>query len=511
MSTSSDDTHRGSSHRSDPLRAGDERLTFSSSAVTVPGLGPTAATGSVRSGAMSIMKADTARADWGFFGLLAFTTVLLVRPQDQVPALTPFHVAEICALLGVIPMLLYRHARGFPIFRATPETIGLMLFGLVIAATIPFSIWPGDAFREFTDSYLKVLVIFVLMTNTLTTRRRLERLVWVIVLCVGFIAARGVFDYARGVNLIEGGRLTGSVDGLFGNPNDLALVMVTFLPAAAVVAISRRHRPWRRAIAAVIMGLMLASVVFTKSRGGVIGLVMMLIALVVLGRRVRPGIGVVIVAALLGASPFIPSSFWVRMTSIVDDEQDQSRFTGSKEARRIVMQEGITAFLERPLTGVGIGQFKNYNPPWRKEKWRETHNAVIQVAAETGVGGLFAFVFLILLAAFSTAASLRTLRRRRQKRQVAAAGVPRAGDLSAADRDALYGHAVAMSASLVGWFTCAMFASVAYSWTFYYLLALIVAGRELAHGRASLVPSGRKWKAATPRETSFRPVVPGVA
>ena len=36
-----------------------------------------------------------------------------------------------------------------------------------------------------------------------------------------------------------------------------------------------------------------------------------------------------------------------------------------------------------------------------------------------------------------------------------------------------------MTAGLVGWFVCALFASVAYSWTFYYLLALIVATRDL--------------------------------
>src|SRR5436189_6277766 len=33
---------------------------------------------------------------------------------------------------------------------------------------------------------------------------------------------------------------------------------------------------------------------------------------------------------------------------------------------------------ERPLTGIGAGQFQNYNPPGRKEAWRETHNAPIQ-------------------------------------------------------------------------------------------------------------------------------------
>jgi hypothetical protein len=42
-----------------------------------------------------------------------------------------------------------------------------------------------------------------------------------------------------------------------------------------------------------------------------------------------------------------------------------------------------------------------------------------------------------------------------------------------------------MTAGLLGWFTCSLFASVAYSWTFYYLLALIVATRELVRARIS--------------------------
>ena len=45
------------------------------------------------------------------------------------------------------------------------------------------------------------------------------------------------------------------------------------------------------------------------------------------------------------------------------------------------------------------------------------------------------------------------------------------------------GNTAAMTAGLVGWFTCSLFASVAFSWTFYYLLALIVAARELARVR----------------------------
>ena len=50
------------------------------------------------------------------------------------------------------------------------------------------------------------------------------------------------------------------------------------------------------------------------------------------------------------------------------------------------------------------------------------------------------------------------------------------------DRDELEwfdAHSAAMAASLAGWLVCALFASVAYNWTFYYLLALAVTPRDV--------------------------------
>ena len=44
-------------------------------------------------------------------------------------------------------------------------------------------------------------------------------------------------------------------------------------------------------------------------------------------------------------------------------------------------------------------------------------------------------------------------------------------------------HSVAMTAGFLGWLVCSLFASVAYNWTFYYLLALIVASREMVLAR----------------------------
>ena len=51
-----------------------------------------------------------------------------------------------------------------------------------------------------------------------------------------------------------------------------------------------------------------------------------------------------------------------------------------------------------------------------------------------------------------------------------------------------------MTAALAGWFVCALFASVAYNWTFYYLLALAVAPRDY--------PARARWR--RPRSAGAR-------
>ena len=470
-----------------------ERLAFNYGPGTVPGKRMIAAAIAADARPTFATAAFAEPRDWGYIGLLAFTAVLLVRPQEHVRGLESFHIAEICAFIGIGPMLLHRFARQLPMFRVTPETLGLFGFGLVILATAPFSIWPGGAVGVAFE-YLKIVIVFVLMMNTLTTPKRLEQLTWLILLCCGYIAFRAVFDYARGVNLVEDGRVAGAVGGIFGNPNDLALNMVTFMPVALMVALTPRHSAIRRLTAAAIAALMLATVVFTKSRGGAVGLGMMLVAVLFLGRKLRPGFTIMAIVAVLLAMPLMPASFWTRMSTIVDSQQDKFHFTGSREARSRLIIEGLATFAERPLTGVGAGQFQNYNPPERRERWRETHNALIQAAAETGIFGLAAFLFLIVRGAMAATNTRRLLAKPRKR------STPDTLKLVMTDEDrrTLYAHTAAMSAGLVGWFVCSQFASVAYSWTFYYLLALIVAARELVRVRLAAagtlqyngVPSG---------------------
>ncbi len=295
------------------------------------------------------------RRDLAFNGLLAFTALLFLRPQEQLTVLNPLHLAEVAALVALAAMVVGRLSRGLSVTRYTPELGAVLLLGFTILATAPFSIWMGGSVGTFTDVYLKIILIFILMVNTLTSPKRIDRFLWLIVLASGYIASRAVFDYARGMNLVEHGRVQGAVGGMFKNPNDLALNMVAVMPLAASLAM-RAATTIRRMTAAGCALLMIGAVIASQSRSGTIGLAVMIVLMGASIARKRPGIAVAGVLAFLLALPLLPSSYFHRLSSITDETQDE---TGSREARQILLKESFRAFVQHPLTGVGAGQFNN--------------------------------------------------------------------------------------------------------------------------------------------------------
>jgi O-antigen ligase len=412
-------------------------------------------------------------ADWGFRGLMLFTFVLFMRPQDHFPFLNPLHLAELSAVLALGGMAFRRIRLGLPVAPLLPEVGGVVALGLVMFATLPFSIWRSGALETITDLYLKALLIFVLMLHAIATPRRLEQFVELILVCCAYLAFRAILDYARGVNVTAYGRVYGTVGGIFGNPNDLAMNLVTFFPLA-LAGLVAPLRTWKRLFCAGLVITLLGAIVATQSRAGFLGLVAVLVlAGIWLGRR-RPGmIGAALVAAML-AVPFVPSAYWERMASIGNKDQDQ---TGSFEARQTVMREAFQAFLDRPLTGVGAGQFSNYAPEGRVESWHESHNVVLQIAADLGIFGLLIFLFLIWRGFGAVRSSHRMLRimRRHPDRAL----IP----LRRLEHQTLELFVGAVGIALAGWFVCAQFASIAYNWTFYYILALTIVPREIIRAR----------------------------
>jgi O-antigen ligase len=417
------------------------------------------------------------------------------------------------AIAGLAAMAMRRMGSGQTIVKITPEVIGVLVLGGVIVATMPFSIWPGGSLKVFSDVYVKIILIFSLMISTITTPKRLRQMTWVMIIASGYIAGRGIVDYVRGVNLVEGDRLRGAIGGMFENPNDLALNLVTFLAPTLFIVLQDR-KATRRLFAAGLAVLMLAAIVATKSRGGFLGLAAMTLVVAYYMLRVNPGLIFAGIFAVLLAMPTMPQSFWDRMDSITNADTDR---TGSRAARIRLIEQAVTVFSDNPITGIGAGQFVNYDGPEALERNRATHNVWLQVAAELGLFGLFAFAYLVIRSFGSCFAAMRALRTARKKGaaprakrlQPARAAPPSQAAAAPADasvptltqdeRRIVDINAKGMLAAMVGWFVCSMFASVAFNWTFYYVFALAVAGREIAVSRGRAVEEDTVEAAPSPR------------
>ncbi len=413
------------------------------------------------------------RYDWDYLWMIAFTAVLFFRPQDHVKVLTPLHLAELTAVAGLAAMAVRRMASGQTIVKINAEVIGVMALGAVIVITIPFSFWPGGSLALFSDVYVKIILIFALMISTITSPRRLYQMTWLIILICGYVSVRGIFDYLRGVNLIEGDRLRGAVGGFLENPNDLAMNLIVFMAPALIIVFQDRGMI-RRTIAAAIVLVMAVAIVYTKSRAGFIGIGAMGMVVVYYALRDRPAVIFALVFAALLATPVVPSTFWDRMSSITNPDEDE---TGSRQQRIQLYRQGLQVFAENPITGIGAGQFVNYDGEMMAVQWRVTHNVWLQVAAELGIFGLWAFGFLVWRAFTSCFAARRAIRGPTRKHPEVTTTLT-VDELRIIDM-----NAKGMLAGLVGWLVCAFFASVAFNWTFYYVFALAVAGREIARDR----------------------------
>lgn len=407
----------------------------------------------------------------------------MFRPQDTIPLLDPLHLAEVSGTLAVLALAFGRMSRGRSVVTSSRELLLVVALAAWMLATAPFSVWTGGAIAVFTDLFSKVLVVFALIINTVTTRERFERLVMVIAAGTSYMAVKAVTDYFRGLNLVEGNRIAGA-GGLFGNPNDMALNMVAFLPLVIVIALMRKGLV-ARLIGLIGVPMITLAIIFTKSRGGTIGLIVMIAVFLFKVRRVKPGLAAAIVAACLATVPLLPSTFTSRMSSIMNPEEDP---TGSREARKQLLKEGFRTFLEHPVFGVGAGQFMNYSPDSRSRyvAWRETHNAPLQVAAELGVLGLVLFVMIIWSGFSAARAAARTLRARAPARRSRRKGS------TSTEHDRFTMYAAGFTASLAGWFMAALFASVAYYWTLYLVVGLALALRDIVQSRVEpAIATGR--------------------
>jgi putative inorganic carbon (HCO3(-)) transporter len=405
-----------------------------------------------------------------FWAMMVFTCILLVAPQTFVPGLSALRVALLSVVVAVGSYVHYQLSRGRPLTiwpREMKLTLWLVAWAFV---TVPFSMWPGGSWALLTDLYLKTLVIFWLLTNTVTTPRRLRQVAWGLTFMAVPAALSGVKNYTSGVYMQYGhGRIRGYDAGpMTGNPNDLALTLNLVLPLTVALVFLTKRPLWR----AVLIGLIvldLVAIVLTFSRGGFLTLALSVaIVLWRITRRVGPKYALAAAGLLLVLAPLVPSSYYARLATITDVEADTS-----SELRQDDLFVALEYVVRHPLVGAGIGNNTLAMNEERGARWAAVHNSYLQVGMELGLPGLILYVALV---ASTLKAVGRVVRRTR-------------GDPAHAE---LFWLASGLQISLIAFAFAAMVHPTAYNFYFYYFGGLALAARAM-HERLApvrLQPAG---------------------
>jgi O-antigen ligase len=392
---------------------------------------------------------------------MAFTFVLLVAPQAHLPALRPFRLALVAAVVAIAARIVDCLARGLPLAVRRPEmafTAGIVAWAVV---TLPLSSWPGGSVSFLLNGYFKTVAVFWLLGNVVDTLPRLAQAAWALTWLSVPLALTGIRNYLSGA-FIEAGhgvrRIEGYDAGLTGNPNDLALMLNLILPLSLALLVAARRASVRAALIAIV-ALQAGGVIVTFSRAGFLTLGVVFAAyLWRLLRRGRRGFAAVLLAVALAGLAALPAGYAARLATIADMSAD---VTGSAQSRWSDMAAGVRFVLEHPVFGAGIGMNTLALNALRGPEWMAVHNVYLEYAMELGLPGLALFVLLVV-------SCLRTVRRVRQRTQ----DVPALAELS--------WLAEGLQVGILAFAAAAFFYPVAYNFYFYYLAGLAVAAGVLA-------------------------------
>lgn len=402
-----------------------------------------------------------------FVGLLLFLTMVYLRPGDRFPELEKLRLTLIIAAVTIAVWLAQYLIRRRP--RLVPHPINQALAGLAVMGLVSyFPISVREGVSVVLQSISKVFLLYLLIINLVRTPGRLRAVCWLIVLLSASNAFTAVRDY-RAVQQVTQAEDQGEERavgvGVLADPNDLALTLVMVLPLAVALFLGERGF-YVRLIPFLATLLLLAGIAVTKSRGGFLGLAMVLFLEGF--QRLRPGPGrrLYVVAAVVVGLVGINAVFAMRGASLGETGGEANSYN-----RRGAWVAGLRMMLDRPLTGVGLYKFQehtdHYGPAWLEQRYMKAHNSVVEVAGELGVVGLGLFLFLL-------GRALVGARQVRRKLEAALAG-----ETGVEVTRVFYHLGYALQRMFAGWLVCAMFLSQAYMFWLYVAVGLIVATENM--------------------------------
>jgi O-antigen ligase len=282
--------------------------------------------------------------------------------------------------------------------------IGLVLLISSVAASYQFPdlrVTSGrfrllDQSLPMAQDFVTRLAFLILAMNFLTRKRDLQRAIAVMMICLVMIVPSALFGYATGQ--AQAGYRAAAEFSAGTNPNRLAFLCL--MQIAFWWYLMRAKR--KTALTVIGLGVV-ASLIFTifltASRSGIVGLGLLFYLLTRTRGGVSGGRLQVVALALLAIGVLLT----VVPTENLERLQNLNPFargtrgvgTYSTERRVATVETGWQMFEDYPVFGVGLGNFREvarqvYLDPF----WRPPHNSYIWSLSE---GGVFCFVLYLVL------------------------------------------------------------------------------------------------------------------
>ncbi len=290
--------------------------------------------------------------------------------------------AQIVAIATLVAMLFSREPKRIP---WTRETVTLVIFILWMCTTTVFSLQPEAALPEL-ERVIKIQLMTFVTLMLMIDHKRLHLLAWTIALSIGFYGVKGgIFTIMTG----GGYHVQGPSGSFIAGNNELGLAMLMVLPIMRYLQVQAEQKWIRLGLLAAIL-LTLVAVLGTQSRGAFLGLGAVALFLVLKSPN-RFLFLLLMLVALPIALGFMPESWWERMESIRNYEQDESAM-----GRINAWWFAFNLAVDRSIGG-GFGVFAQ---PWFgmyapvPEDLHDAHSIWFEVLAEHGFIGLAIFVLL---------------------------------------------------------------------------------------------------------------------
>ncbi len=387
-----------------------------------------------------------------YIGIFLFTLTLYFRPYELIPGLSGFSSMALVIAIATLIIYLPTQFSTESSLTALPIEIKCILFMACWSVlTIPIARDPSMAWTKFSEDFIKVVIMFVIMVNTLRTRLRLKGLMWLTISVGVMLSYQAIGLYQKGEFKTEGYRVSVDFGGMFGNPNDMALHLVIATPIALLLGIAAKNKLIKLLYFSAAVMMVVGDVV-TQSRGGFLGLLACGAVLVwKLGRKNRFQAVLVSSTVSLLFIVLAPGGYGLRILSIFIPSLDKA---GSADQRRELLIQSFWVTLRNPQ-GIGYGNF-----PVIGLDNKETHNAFTQVSSELGWLAFAAYLTLMI----SPLRKLGAIERQMFARE---------------DFSWIYYMSIGIQASIAGYMVASFFGPVAYQWYVYYPVAYAICLRRI--------------------------------